>query len=277
MHRVPSPPETYDKLTAMLRSADASLDQIGQLIIQDPALCAKLLQLANAATTGLRFRVNHPVQAVAYLGLETTKALLLLARTWSYFEQFPAINFSLATFQEHSLAVGRYAQQIAKLEAVGDEFVDKTFSAGLLHDLGKLLLAANLPPVFEEALKQAQQQGRPLWEMEEELLGANHAEVGGYVLGTWNLPAPIVDAVAWHHAPERAPKSSDSFSPLTAVHVANVLAHQSGGESARRHQPRVHEDYLEQVGCAARRAYWREACTSQTGFELPARAGKNYE
>jgi putative nucleotidyltransferase with HDIG domain len=260
MHRLPSPPETYHKIAAMLSQDDASLDQVGQLIIHDPALCAKLLQLANAVTTGLRFRVNHPVQAMTYLGLETTKALLLLAHTWSYYKELPPTSFSLESYQDHSLMVGRYAQQIARVEKVSEGFTDKAFSAGLLHDIGKLLLAANLPPVFSEALKMARQQGRPLWQTEAELLGANHAEIGAYVLGTWNLPAAIVDAVAWHHAPEREPKLLPAFTPLTAVHVANVLEYRCRETFPRPHQSKVNWAYLQYLGCEPRLTLWKAAC-----------------
>jgi HD-like signal output (HDOD) protein len=261
MHRLPSPPEVYHQLVGVLNSGDASLDQVGELILQDPALCAKLLHLANAATTGLRFRVNHPMYALAYLGLETTKALVLLAQTCSCFEQLPATTFNLKTFQEHSLAVGRYAQQITKLEPGRAALADQAFSAGLLHDLGKLLLAANLPPVFKAALKMAREQGRPPWEMEAKLIGANHAEVGAYVLGTWNLSVSIIEAVAWHHAPLRAPGTSPSFSALTAVHVANELEHQAGGGPARPCRTEVQLDYLKQLGCEDRLTHWTQSCT----------------
>jgi HD-like signal output (HDOD) protein len=257
--QLPSPPELYFEVLGELQSGEGSLDRIGSLIAQDPSLTAKVLQLANSAVFGLQLRVDHPVEAVAYLGLETTKALLLLAHSFSYFEKVHSHRFSLPSLQYHSLTVGRYAQRIADVEDSSSEVRSQAFTAGLLHDLGKLLLAANVPEQFDQIWTQCQNERRPVWEVETQLLGANHAEVGGFVLETWHLPAPIVEAVTWHHCPIRSWSSPQSFSPLTAVHAANGLEHELRPEPAEGEPEPLDLDYLKAAGFGDHIDSWRRA------------------
>lgn len=264
MRQLPSPPESYFQVLEEVRSSDASVQRIGDLIVQDPALSAKVLQLANSAVFALQLQVTHPAEAVAYLGVETTKALLLLAHTFSYFEQVDCGRFSVTAFQCHAFSVGRWAQRIAQCEECSPDVQNQAFTAGLLHDVGKLLLAANLPGEFSRALAQSEETGRPLWQIESELLGANHAELGGAILNTWLLPKPIVDAVVWHHAlPSGA---AASFSPGVAVFAANLLersASEPAGEGAR---PELSEQMLA-VADAKRWEVWQRC---QYEAETPA-------
>jgi HD-like signal output (HDOD) protein len=111
------------------------------------------------------------------------------------------------------------------MEEADLDVAEQAFAAGLLHDLGKLLLAANLPEAFRQAIALAREQGRPVWEAESQVLGVCHAELGACLLGIWGLPAPIVEAVALHHFPLRCPKRV--FSPLTAVHASDFITRQS--------------------------------------------------
>jgi HD-like signal output (HDOD) protein len=260
MHHLPGPPEIYLQIVEEVQTGDASVDRIGELIIEDQALSAKLMQLANSAVFALQLQVIHPTEAVTYLGLETTKALLLLAHTFSFFEHLPESTFSPTSLQYHALTTARLAQRIASAEDGGSECALQSFSAGLLHDLGKLLLAANLPREFAQALVLSREQSRCLWEVESQLLGASHAEIGGCFLATWNLPPPIVEAVTWHHAPAQCPSASTSFSPLTAVHTANVLEHESRPEATRLPPSSLDMAYLADLACVERLPYWRQLC-----------------
>jgi putative nucleotidyltransferase with HDIG domain len=172
----------------------------------------------------------------------------------------PSVREFLEVFWRHSLAVGRYARQIAQFETIAPDLTHQAFTAGLLHDLGKLLYAANLPQEFGETLALARLQSRWPWEIEAQLLGASHAELGAYVLALWNLPAPIVDAVAWHHCPTQLPGPTQGFAPLTAVHVADVLEHDLHAEAPQCSKPAVDLDYLQSLGCADRLPDWQQHC-----------------
>lgn len=267
MRHLPSPPHLYFQVVNEMASDGASVERVGELIARDPAATAKLLQLANSAAFGLQVRITQPLEAVNYLGFEMTKALLLVAHSFSFFEEIPAVRIFLEQFWSHSLNVGRCARQIAETETADQEVAGQAFSAGLLHDVGKLLFAANLPQEFGEILALAQLQRLHPWEIETQILGASHAELGAYMLGIWNLPVAFVEAVAWHHCPTRGSNHLSTFAPLTAVHVANVLDHEPRAESAHALKPEVDLAYLQSLGCAGRLVDWRQSCQ---GFEEAA-------
>jgi HD-like signal output (HDOD) protein len=257
MRWVPSPPSIYFKVLQEIRSPNASVETIGELIAQDPAITAKVLQLANSAVFGLQLQVVQPIEAVSYIGLETTTALVLLAHSFSTFEPLKPSVFSVDALWRHSLATGHFARAVALSENCAGELSAQAFAAGLLHDIGKLLFAANMPTKYAEAVDLAQREQRPLWDAETQVIGACHAEVGGALLGIWGLPSPIVEAVALHHAPAR--RVEKTFSPLTAVHVANILDHEAEPEVGNTNSE-LALDYLNAIGLDDRVEEWRRAC-----------------
>jgi len=128
--------------------------------------------------------------------------------------------------------------------------------AGLLHDLGILALARQAPQNYIRTLTAASQRGQPYWEAEQQQFDATLAEIGAYLLALWGLPDPVVQATAFHHWPG---KSADrSFSPLTAVHVANAVMEEAI-ELIEPNTP-VDPDYLKRIGCAEKLEKWREIC-----------------
>ena len=257
MRWVPSPPELYFHVASEMQSPTASVERIGQLIAQDPAIAAKVLQLANSAAFGLHLEVLEPVEAVSYLGLETTKALVLLAHTFTSFRRPELAGFSIESLWHHAVITGRFARRIAQAERCGSDAMEESSAGGLLHDIGKLLLAANLPERFGRALALAREERRALWEVENQLFGASHAELGASLLGIWGLPGPIVGAVAAHHQPSKT--NRNGFSPVIAVHVANALAHETHPE-ANRENAQLDLAYLCELGLDQRVEDWRELC-----------------
>jgi HD-like signal output (HDOD) protein len=257
MRWLPSPPSIYFNLLQEMRSPNASVDRIGQLIAQDPAVSAKVLQLANSAVFGLQLQVVQPEEAVAYIGLETTMALVLLAHSFSSFEPLRPSLFSAEELWRHSLATGQFARAIAVAENHGGEISAQAFAAGLLHDIGKLLFAANLPQPYAKAVALARDERIPVSQAEKRILGADHAEAGGALLGIWGLPSPVVEAVALHHAP--VVTTSQGFTPLTAVHTANFIEHESRANESGV-EPALAWDYLAALGLDDRAEEWRRIC-----------------
>ena len=254
MSRVPSPPDLYFNISKAIRSQSAELDEIAKLILQDLAVTAKLLQLANSAALGLRSRVTTVHQAIQYLGMEMVRSLVLLAHTFSYFDK--SKGFSLEKLWNHSMRVAQLAQQIAEHE--GTELGDEAFLGGLLHDIGKLLLAVNMPDEYAQMLKTAEATGSPSWLEEIAKFGATHCEIGAELLATWNFPLSVVEAVALHHHP--AQLVTQGFSPLTAVHVANVLIH----EVTDKVDAAVEMTYLADLGFEEERLdAWRELAANR--------------
>jgi putative nucleotidyltransferase with HDIG domain len=222
---------------------------------RDISMTAKLLQLVNSAFFGLRRHVSSPGEAVKLLGLDTMKALVLSVQIFSHFDHQQKGAFSLDVLWQHSLATSTCAKRIAQEQQSDKHVVDHAFMAGLLHDVGKLVLAANLPELYSAALVQAQTQGTTMWEAERALLGTTHAEVGAYLLGLWGLPDPIVEALAFHHCPSACP--DQRFSPLTAVHIANALVATEDSTEAGGTPAALDSAYVAQLGLSERLPTWR--------------------
>lgn len=265
MRWVPSPPNLYFRIALEMESPSASVETIGEIIAQDPPITAKVLQLANSAVFGLQLQVNQPAEAVAYLGLEATRTLVLLAHTFSEFEGLPRVGFSVQELWFHSVLVGQFARHVSLLEQQESELGEQAYAAGLLHDLGKILFAANLPAPFGKAVTVAREEQTNLHEVETRLMGANHAEMGACLLAIWGLPAPIVEAVALHHQPSTA--TLKAFSPLTAVHAADVFAHQMAPDHPEVIPLQLDQAYLQELGLLDRAEFWRRHC-----LELNVRA-----
>lgn len=258
MTKLPSPPQLYFEVVKELQSPDASLESVGALIARDPAMTAKILQLVNSAVFGLKRTVASPAEAVMYLGIDTTKSVILLAHSFSYFDQIKDSGFSVENLWKHSIRTGNFARWIAQLEGMDKALTEEAYTAGMLHDLGKLALAANLPQPYSEAAMIAASRNVSLWEAEEQVLGANHAELGASMLAIWGLPVGIVEAVALHHHPAKL--FSQTFCPLTAVHAANAFEH---AESSGAAKLPVDAEYLAQLGLDQRLPAWWEHCKAE--------------
>jgi len=250
---LPSLPDLYIEIVEELQREDASIQKVGRIISKDVGMTAKVLQLVNSAFFGLRRHVSDPSQAVCLLGLETIKALVLSIHVFSKLEQANVAGFSLQRLWEHSMVTGTLAKRIAAEQDSDEKTADHALMAGLLHDAGKLVLAANLPEQYGKVLALAEMKAVSQGEAEKEVFGTTHAEVGAYLLGLWGLPGPIVEAIAFHHRPTES--LANSFAPLTAVHVANALEHaqQNDGQADR-----LDGEYLSVVGLADQLPAWRE-------------------
>ena len=256
LRRLPSPPQVYFKVVEALQSPDFDIDAIGRHIEHDPAMTAKLLQLVNSAVFGLRLQVSSAREAVMYLGIETTKSVILLAHTFSYFDRIKPNCISVTALWQHCIRVGRVAQAIAEGEGASAEIVGQSFTAGMLHDCGKLALVANMPDEFSKAVELARERRCELWEAEKEVFGANHAEVGGCLMGIWGLPMPIVESVALHHHPSQL--VSKGFCALTAVHAANVLTHERDAPIKGLRGPLMEDAYINEMNLGGRLDDWQQ-------------------
>lgn len=258
MSRLPSLPVIYLQVVEELQSADASLARVGEIIAKDVGMSAQVLKLVNSAFFGLRRRVANAADAVNYLGLDTIKALVLSLHTFSQYESTDLGGISMVALRNHSLITAACAKHIARMENADAKLVDEAFIGGLLHDTGKLVLAANFSAPYARAMRLAQDGGLSFTAAEHGVFGCTHADVGGYLLGLWGLPVPVVECVSYHHHPNRT--LENGFSPLTAVHAANVLAYALDKEAVAGRRPDFDFDYLARVGKAGRVGSWQEGC-----------------
>ena len=250
MKSLPSLPETYAAVVKALAEPDIDIPAVAAVIEGDMAMTAKLLQLVNSAFFGLGRPIADISQAAAYLGLNTIRDLVLSIEVFKpCADATSAVKGFLADLQARSMWTGCIARQMSE----GQDAFGMAFTAGVLHDIGLLVIATRLPKRYAEVVANSEETNRPLHVVEEELYGVSHAEIGAYLLGLWGLPYPILEAAAFHHRPSDLPQ--ESFSALTAVHVASALvASRSGGAGGPCEEIDVF--YLEALGLRDRLEEW---------------------
>ncbi|MEJ2347023.1 MAG: HDOD domain-containing protein [Gammaproteobacteria bacterium] len=214
-------PEVCLRMQALADDPHVTADQLGQVLSQDPALTARLLKLVNSPYYGLAARVDTASRAVSVAGMEALRNLALAASAVEVFNRVPAELMDMVTFWKHSVFSGLLARKLAERCRVLHS--ERLFITGLLHDVGRLLIYARMPEAAAEVLRRADSGGVPVCELEQQVLGFDHAEVGQALLAQWQLPANLQEAVAFHHAPSAA-----TVAPLEAalVHIANAVTHQ---------------------------------------------------
>jgi len=260
IRKLPAQPKLHLDVTKELQSESSSMEVVGGLIAQDPVMAAKILQVVNSAFFGLTREISDTTESVMVLGAERIKALILLAGAFSQYAGTKFPGFSAAPIWGHSVQVGVFARAITLAETKDARLAEAAFTAGLLHDIGKLVLAGNLPEMCETVYRLKASRKITHREAELEILGTSHAELGACLLATWGLPLPILEAIAWHHEPQRSDEKG--FSLLAAVHAANVFAQENaGGDTA---QDTVNVVYLLQSGLGDCRNRWREYCGLET-------------
>ena len=258
--QLPSLPSIYNEISKELHSEEPSMRKIGELIQRDMGLTARVLRLVNSAQMGLRHEVPDPVRAAALLGLEALRGIVLAAAALhNTGRKRPPAGFSFEALWAHSMKVGQYAKTIARAQECPRRVVNDAFTGGLLHDMGQAILAAEIPEPFGQALAHARKHRMPLSSAEQELLGATHGEVGGYVLALWGLPDTLVEALMFHDGP--GDWTGDAFSAATAVHVAEALASRDGGKDGE--SPGLDTGYLERLGLGGQVPQWQELCAAE--------------
>ena len=208
---------------AVMREADSSVSNaqsVAKHLSQDQALTARVLRLANSAFYGLARKVQDPQEAVVILGMRTVKSLAMIASTYPILTK-PLLGYEIGgeALWRHSFATGLGAQLIATKTRHANP--DSAFVSGLLHNIGKLTLSVWLENRLGGMTQIAYRAGVGFDQIEKQLLGFDHADVGAHLAESWNLPAPLVGAIRFHHHPTEDVTSQD----LTdCVHLADHLA-----------------------------------------------------
>lgn len=216
---LPSAPRVFSAITEALGQPEVPLKKVAAIITRDPSCALKLLQLVNSSFFGMARRVTRVDEAVAYLGVARVRDIVLATEVAAGFQQStPALVRLAQEISDHSLAVAMAARQ-----QVAPRHAHDAFMAGMLHDIGKLVLAMNMPDIYLE-IEHLRQAGQQLCTLELERFGATHAEVGAYLLRLWGLPLTLVDAVARHHDPQPADPAGGPVPAALAAAVAQVAS-----------------------------------------------------
>ncbi len=252
--KLPTPPDIFFNLSKLMQSSTTSVADVAKVVTCDPALSAKLLQLVNSAYFGTGQSTTSIEQAVALLGTDRLRYIALTASVFAAPETPCA--FSLEDLQHTSMQAAVLARSFAE-PALRDE----AFASTLLHDVGHVVLAQCRGPEFQ-IFRDRINAGDRMVDIEHDLFGVSHAEVGARLLAIWGLPTAIVDVVHFHHDPARAPEARKKLACI--VHVADAIAHASGGT------PTLDLASLALAGCADLVPGWL-ALAQQAG--LAERAG----
>ena len=216
---LPSLPSTLRALTRAVQAPDAQVKTVAKLIAQDIAITAKVLQIVNSGFFGLGQRITNLECAVQFLGMETIKTLALDSEAFKEFGPGARVPHSVyETMQEHA----QRTAAIAATLSIGSDDRDIAIVSALLHDIGSLILACKIPDQFSSILTYAKNRGCKPVEVEEELLGITHAEIGAYLLGLWGIDNLVVESIAHHHRPDRIPHAG--VDGCVALYVADLLA-----------------------------------------------------
>jgi putative nucleotidyltransferase with HDIG domain len=245
---LPSAPTAFQEILACLQNPAASLTDAAQIIGRDVAMTANIMKLVNSAFFGSRRPITTIDRAVAYVGMDTLGALVLGHGVFQSGVATGIDGFSLEQLWQHTEQTAAAARAIALSENLSGARADEAFLAAVLHDVGKVVFATKAAALPNETLDVVAQ------------MEAHHAEVGAYLLGLWGFPNSIVEAVAFHHTPNRA--SEKGFGLSGIVHVADRLVHLRSEHRSTSIDTGLQPGYLEGLGLEHCLPKWSAAVES---------------
>ena len=222
-------PDIYIQVKALVDDPKASLSDIAAVIGRDPALTARLLKIANSPLFGMAARIETITRAVALMGTQQVHDLVLATSLTKACNKLPVDARELEQFWHRSVLCAAAARQLAFASNVLDS--ERLFVAGLLHNIGHLILVQHDPEEMKRIQIESTSSGRPAWSLQREIFGLDSAAVGGHLLHKWNLPAMLVKTVSCHTRPVQA---TDFPLETSLVHVAAVIA-QLGADTDFEH------------------------------------------
>jgi HD-like signal output (HDOD) protein len=253
---LPSRPITYSLLVEALQSEDAK--RIGEAFSYDAGMAANILKVALNTFLGVSAEFPWLNDCANMIGLDTMRRLILSERWFTHYHSFNLPEFSLDDLWQHSRRTAEYAWVIATLESGEPLFAKQCYIAGLLHDVGKAVMAYTLNEQYRKVLDLIPQRGWSIDAAEKEVFRVTHAPVGGYLMGLWGLPLPVVEAIAFHN--RVGPFASRGFCVMSAVHVANFFDHRFLSLNREGCDSRLDRGYLEEIGRLERLEAWEKGC-----------------
>ena len=242
--QISSLPTIYTRLNEAISNPRTSMSDIGEIVRDDPGLTTRLLRLVNSAFYGFPSKIETISRALVIVGVRQLRDLALATSIMSLFKGIPEQLVSMESFWRHSIACGVAAKILATYRR--DTNVERFFVAGMVHDIGRLIINTKVPDQARQALLRCKFKRELLYMAEREVIGFDHAAVGGALLKAWNLPASLEEVVVYHHNPSEARR----FPLETAViHVANIIAHvMQFGSSGERFVPPLDGKAWETIG-----------------------------
>jgi len=217
-----SPPEIVIRLRQDMESPTSTAESLAAIVMQDPNLSARILHMANSAMYGINHRIETVSRAISIIGQRALYHLALAVSATKTFSKLPSELVNIAVFWRHSVFTALIARNLAQRCRVLHP--ERLFVAGLLHDIGSLVLYHRYPDILRDSLLTARGNEEVLAQQEQELIGFDHAEVGGALLELWGLPENLQQAVGYHHRPGAAASNNME---VAIVHLADTLANRT--------------------------------------------------
>ena len=241
---LPTLPTIYAQVSQIMQDPKSSVADVARVIEKDQAITSKILRVVNSSFFGFSRQIATIRQAVVLLGYNTIRNTVLSVSVFQSFASAGHGEFDMKEFWKHAIATGVLATYLDKALHTG--FQEETFVAGLLHDIGKIILNRYFKEKFEEALTYARTNQETFYDSERAVIGFSHDEVGEYLADRWQLPYSLVEAVALHHQPANI-RSNPKLVALT--HLANIFAHRLRyGFSGDYRDPEIDTFALEELG-----------------------------
>ncbi len=209
---LPTVPGIVAKISRMVENPETSAAEVGRLITQDQVLSAKVLRMANSAFFGMSRKISSIAQALMILGFDVVKGLVLTSSV------FDMIQKSMAGLWEHSIGCAAASGAVATV--LGRDDAEEILVAGLLHDLGKVVLALNMSEEMAMIRDKVEKENILFYEAELEIMDFHHGEIGQWLAEHWNLPESLAEPMRLHHNPERAVVYPES---TAIVHIADII------------------------------------------------------
>lgn len=219
---LPSPPTVYDRLSREFRISDPSMEKVVDIVKTDPAISAKILHLVNSAFFGFRDSITDIAQAAMMLGTDVIRSLVLVTGVVSATFRRTCPEDVLDRFSSHSISVAFLAYDFSKWLGWNREMRESAFTAGLLHDIGRLVLISHFRDYIHKIPVNDPDSNHTIID-ERDTFEVDHAEIGAALLSIWGLPIPVVNTVMCHHQPSLT--AGDEIGMPTVVHVADVVSH----------------------------------------------------
>jgi len=263
LDNIPTPPQLYFDIREELNSSSSDARSIAAIISTDPSISAKILKVANSGFYAVPRSVTEMRDAITFLGVDTVVTLVLAAHV---FKRLPVPGVNLDALWQHSLTVSAMAQQIVIQEGGDRLSVNTAGVAGLLHDIGELILLANVPDIYYPMIRRFAGDEDARLALELEHFGVTHAQLGSYVLSLWSLPDAVVEAVALHHDVSRHAGDTASLTNKAVFAAERFLQEESSDCQETEFHDRELENCLGSTQEKIR--HWREACVQRLAKTL---------
>ena len=216
-------PEIYIRVSQILEDQDHNAKQLGEIISHDPALTARILRIVNSAYYSLRVKIELVSRAVSVIGEDDLRNLVLATSAVDTFKRIPNQLVDIDLFWRHSVHTGIVSRLLSKHCNILHG--ERLFVAGMLHDIGKLILYFKEPELSQQVLLAAAESDGQLFRSEQKILGFTHGDVGAALIDAWKLSDTLKEVVAYHHTPLKA---KNYRMEASIVHIANCVVNALG-------------------------------------------------